>query len=352
MRQHPPDILPDLWAGYLYLEQKALVALEEDRLDDAITTAEQILAIAATADRFPLYDTYHWRVHLTFAAFELARRTIAAGELTDEQLDRQASLFPSLDVRPHLLAIFVGERAGLLAGLQGQSTYPPTSGGEWAITSLSKLAAPNDPRPVLAHADDFVEAMAADDWPSLLKGLDRASDHQEVWERACGLAGLTHYTRAYRVGETGNYFGREAAMVEARRRLTLLAIEAERYRQRTGRFPASLEEFAADLPAELRTDPFNDSPLHARTLDSAGTAAAEIVAELRGEGPPSAGEAEAVAALTTEGLVLYATALRPDPATGRLTQPHRSPGRLLLILPDRTASPAAAEGAAKPSPGR
>ncbi|HEX5273147.1 MAG TPA: hypothetical protein VFW33_21775 [Gemmataceae bacterium] len=245
------------------LEADALLRAHDGDAEGACDSCRAALNAGRAVGDEPFMASMIRRIGCNASAVSALERTIALGELSDEDLQAVGRLLDEELAEPLLLWGLRGDRAGFhdlslnletgtlaLESLEdGEDSHPPRGMGQvsnvWVVPRVKK-----------GHAE----------------GLDLLTDAVEAAqlpvERQAPLfaaiearqAGLSPYAALFfgpfSLAKTAKGFGTNQAQL----RCAAAALAAERYRLRHGRWPASVAGLMPDVPL----DPFDGKPLRYR----------------------------------------------------------------------------------------
>lgn len=319
-------------AAQIYLGLRFTDALARGDVAAALTAVEQSLTLADVHATEPDFGGVQLRQQAIIDAMDMTEEMLGEHDLTDAQLDGLGRRLGSIDFVPQLVQVLDGERATWLAEVAEGGPFLGSPSPD-AVGPYRRLVAAYDRRLIVEFFRENEKALAAAD-PS---------------DRDIGLHVVRQVTEARAIALDNPYIppvvgwrpitavaagSRHTLGIETRLRLTRTAIAAVRFRDRTGRWPTSLTELAADLPADALADPHGRLPLRSTTVE-----AVRALPAGPSTGDTSETTSDPTAAWPKRGLIIYSVGPDGVDDGGRPFSPTDSTDDVILVLPDRPTGP-------------
>ncbi|HVU86238.1 MAG TPA: hypothetical protein VHD36_02890 [Pirellulales bacterium] len=222
------------------LELEALVRLYRGDVSGTAASLNAQLAIAHALEDEPSSMAFH-KMAVVYGDTNV-RTYLTTEDFSDADLSRLENDLLAIDFRKSLRGALYGER---LFGLS-MSEYVATAPLDNPELFAQRLRRPFDRVAYLAMTEDWL-AVADTPWTRILAEGDAVAAR---WNDMTGLLHPTTKQLSYI-----NLFYVGTVRRETSRRLSILAIELERYRKRHGAPPALLDELAPEVLSEVIDDP-------------------------------------------------------------------------------------------------
>jgi hypothetical protein len=243
--------------GSRLLELEARVRAREGDAQGAAETLHAMFQLAQSLKQEPVLVSQLVR----FACAESARATLqdlmSQVEFSDVDLARLHTDLEAPDFQGSFRRALQGER------VLGASAFDEHALLQYELGKAGAAATSLTRKDDLAFYLDCMgqlEAAAAKPWP-LAKNHMAAVNDQLEQEVGGSLLGKARFVLSGKViPNIEDAFG-AAILAQARMRIAAAGIAIERYRQKHGRLPATLDDLAPDLLSTVPADPFDGKPL-------------------------------------------------------------------------------------------
>jgi ABC-type transport system involved in multi-copper enzyme maturation permease subunit len=272
-RDYIGTLMPHLDAGNRVrqlLWYDVVLRAEEADPDGALVACRRLLNLGRSLGDEPMMISQMQRNLGARSAVRGAQRVLAQGEPTDAALADLQRRLADEETHPGLLIGVRGERAGMdtvMALIQaGELSWQDLVGysrpryqtGRETLDALSLSLTPGAEKEnraaLLLYNTEFI---AAAKLPAEEQGPAFARLEARQWE----LPPLARQLTAFGQSLNGTFRAGRAEL-----RCAVVALAAERFRRRNGRWPGRLDELAPDYLATVPADPFDGAPLRLRRL--------------------------------------------------------------------------------------
>jgi hypothetical protein len=269
--RYPGDLKKGLWLMLPYLGQlrrsarvlKLQSILDADRgeHDLAADRCITMIALARSLQDEPILISSLVSISIYAMTYKQVERLIVTGHLSDDSLLALTRTLEPIDMDRMTLRAMVGERSyghGIFSDSDMLADTFPSGGGLKHLGIAAYRTAgllDIDHSCYLDTMQSYINFVEHPTWP-----IPASLDDDDRVPRICMVTRqlVPALSSAYRASRNS----------EAKRRVVLTAIAAERYRQKNSQFPTQLQDLVPEFLDAVPQDPFDNQPLRYRMQDT------------------------------------------------------------------------------------